>query len=683
MFRTSREGRAVGIVVAAASALAGIVAFLTPPPAILDGYLYDVSVAARARFAPAAEEAPAREPVIVGLDWRSLNDPRLSDKPRIFLAPVWAEFLNAMSEAKAEGVGFDFIFAFSANVFAPNFERSFLQALATAEPTVVLGRSNQGFPARSFVAPLMRGGGTIAFLFLPRDRDGVVRLAPRTANDFDGQTPAFAETLAEIGGASLPDTPVYVAPRRHPERFPAYSLIDVLNCAESAPQTIAETFRHRLVFVGSVIPEEDRTPHAGRLLPRPAPAAAPEAAECLTPVGRFEGDDTAGVFVHALIADALATGDVVRASPAAVSAVVAFLAAVLAGWAGARAPAAAAGTAVFALLAAIVIVAILGLMAGFRVSVAHAALATPIAGVSAFGMRFALLRRQRERVQSAFGRYLAPSLVRKFVEGEEELKLGGEVRPVSVMFADLSGFTAWSTRIPPEPLVDAVNGYLAVVVEAVDRHGGYIDKFIGDAVMALWGAPISDPEAGMRSLLAALESVETIETMRIADQAASRPHFNIKVGIAVGDAIVGNVGTDKRLNYTAMGETVNMASRFEGLATLYGCKIVIAESLADLARPTIALREIDRVVVKGGTRPQLVFQPLGRHETLNDDTKALAAAYADALALYRRGAFAEAAAAWRALADRDPPSAVMAQRAEHFLESPPEDWDGVYWRRGK
>jgi adenylate cyclase len=263
---------------------------------------------------------------------------------------------------------------------------------------------------------------------------------------------------------------------------------------------------------------------------------------------------------------------------------------------------------------------------------------------------------------------LAPAVVDRLVDDEAALRLGGEEREVTVMFADLSGFTALSTKVSAGELVALTNEYLSIIADEVDRTGGYVDKFIGDAVMAIWGAPAPEPDHALQAVVAAQAAEAEIRRRREAAAAAGRRGFGVKIGLYSGPAVVGNVGSERRYNYTAVGETVNVASRLEGLPGLYGCAIVLGGATAKGLAGRLPLRELDWVAVKGRSEPVAIYEPGGSEPR-----------YAEALAHYRARRFAEAEAIWSELAEADPPSAIMATRARIFrIDPPPDEWSGVW-----
>ncbi|MGH7319927.1 MAG: adenylate/guanylate cyclase domain-containing protein [Candidatus Rokuibacteriota bacterium] len=300
----------------------------------------------------------------------------------------------------------------------------------------------------------------------------------------------------------------------------------------------------------------------------------------------------------------------------------------------------------------------------------------------------AVLARHRERV------VLGRSANNLPAHDTSALRLGGERREVTVMFADLSGFTALSGKVEPEALTRLTNQYLSLIVGPVEATGGYVDKFIGDAVLAIWGAPVDDHGHGAKGVRAALEAVARIRQAREAAEAKGELGFSVKIGINSGPAVVGNVGTDKRFNYTAVGETVNVASRLESVPGIYACQIVVGPRTAELARDEFLLRELDLIQVKGRDTPLPIFEPLVEHARATPSGRDRAARYAEALAHYRARRFADACAVWDALAREEQnsspaenvkgepppiPASRMAARARAFAANPPpEPWDGVW-----
>jgi len=317
-----------------------------------------------------------------------------------------------------------------------------------------------------------------------------------------------------------------------------------------------------------------------------------------------------------------------------------------------------------------------------------------LAPTLAYVARYLFEERHRRSIERAFCHYLSPAIVAQLARHPAALRLGGEQREVTVMFADLSGFTALSGKVKPEVLMRTTNQYLSYIVEHVEATGGYVDKFIGDAVMALWGAPVDDPQHAVHGIRAAMAAADRILQERQAAAARGEIGFAVKIGLNSGPAMVGNVGTEKRYNYTAVGETVNVAARLESVPSLYACQIVVGPRTAELAQGDFVVCELDTIQVKGRETPLTIFEPLAPPATATATQRAYTEHFAQALAHYRAGRFTAAAAVWEAVAvsrhqafptytdGRSAvanPATIMAERAREYAAHPPEcPWSGVW-----
>ncbi len=667
------------------AALAAAAALWAAAPTSADGPLLDLLVAARAAVFP-VRDPPERAPVaVVAVDRRSLAEPELAPYPRAFFAPVWAALLDGVLDAGARAVAFDLLLSYSANRFAPDFDAPFLAALDRHRDRVVLARSTTTLPALPFLAALRNDEAALGLVELSPDPDGRYRRVPATHATVDGPpAPSLVRAVLARAGAPAMAGDVVLAPRRHPETLPTYALVDVLRCRTAAPQVLRSAFAGKIVLIGTTLPEEDRRASSTRFLPAPR-ADGPRLHPCgLRRLGASlpGASSVPGVFLHAAALDAVLRGQVTVATPPAGVAIVAGAAAALGAVLG------------LALTPWSTVGAIL-LASGLLFGGATALLATdrwlPLAwplgslgaaAVVAYVVRYVVEESTRRRIEHAFGRYLAPAVVDRLASDPGALRLGGERREVTVMFADLSGFTALSGRMEPEVLTRTTNRYLGLIAEQVEATGGYVDKFIGDAVMAVWGAPADDPRHAANALRAALGAVARVGEERAQAEARGEIGFSVKIGVNSGPAVVGNVGTDRRYNYTVVGETVNVAARLEGVPDLYGCQIAVGPRTAELAGDEFLLRELDAIRVKGREEPLAVLEPVAEHGRATPVAVEGAGRYAEALAAYRARRFTDAAALWEALAkgpSPDGPAARMAGRARAFAgEPPPATWDGVW-----
>ncbi len=301
---------------------------------------------------------------------------------------------------------------------------------------------------------------------------------------------------------------------------------------------------------------------------------------------------------------------------------------------------------------------------------------------------------QRRRIRFAFGQYLAPSLVEQLAHSHETLVLGGEERNMSILFSDVRDFTSLSEAYKDDPqgLTSLMNHFLTPMTNAIIEHNGTIDKYIGDAIMAFWNAPLHDPSQEINACEAALEMLRRVETLnrqREHEAKQAGQHFiPIKVGIGIntGRCVVGNMGSDLRFNYSVLGDTVNLASRLEGQSKTYGVPIIIGSKTAQAARDKFAVLELDCITVKGKREPETVYTVLGRADLARSERfDRLRRTVEDMLARYRGRDFTGSAETIAHCREADDGFGLTrlfdlyAGRIAAFQKDPPpEDWNGVF-----
>jgi adenylate cyclase len=301
---------------------------------------------------------------------------------------------------------------------------------------------------------------------------------------------------------------------------------------------------------------------------------------------------------------------------------------------------------------------------------------------------------QRRRIRSAFGQYLSPALVEQLAHSPEKLVLGGEEREMSILFSDVRGFTTISElyKNDPQGLTSLMNSFLTPLTNAIIEHKGTIDKYMGDAVMAFWNAPLNDVNHEHNACEAALEMLSRVETLnRQREQQASETgqrFIPIKVGVGIntGKCVVGNMGSDLRFNYSVLGDPVNLASRLEGQSKNYGVPIIIGSKTASGLRDKFAVLELDCITVKGKTEPESVFTVLGRADIAGSDRfSRLHRGVGEMLACFRQRDFAGAANSIVRCREIDDGFGLghlfdlYAARIRLFEQDPPPpDWNGVF-----
>ena len=295
-----------------------------------------------------------------------------------------------------------------------------------------------------------------------------------------------------------------------------------------------------------------------------------------------------------------------------------------------------------------------------------------------FIVGFVVQWRSSRQLQDTFGQYVPPELAKRM--GREKVSMEGESRTISVLFSDVRNFTSISEQYEPKALAQLMNRMLTALSAAIHKHGGTVDKYIGDAVMAFWNAPLDDPEHARNATLGALDMQE--EMRKLSDQlvAEGREPMRLGVGICTGEASVGNMGSELRMAYTAMGDTVNLSSRLEGLTKQYGAGILVSESVREACGSFLTFRWIDTVRVKGRERPVRIYEPIGETALVQPEVLRAVDVFHEMIRLYQQGDFAgakERLEKFAAEVPDDPVSAVYAGRIEFLLSNPPTEWDGV------
>ena len=295
--------------------------------------------------------------------------------------------------------------------------------------------------------------------------------------------------------------------------------------------------------------------------------------------------------------------------------------------------------------------------------------------------------RHKERIRETFGKYVDPRVVEGLID-RPMLAVEGQRRVMTVLFCDVKGFTSASEGMTPQGLVKVMNRYFSVMSAPIRNHGGIIDKYIGDAIMAYWGPPFTDDADQARlASLAALDMLERVASLRAEFPellgVRSLPiSFDIRIGIATGEALVGSIGSELMMSYTVMGDTVNLASRLEGANKVYGGRVLVSAATVAGAAAVIEAREIDRVVLLGQTEPQAVFEIMGRKGELTPAQIELRTHFSEGLAAYRARRWDEARRSFAAALEsvpNDGPSMTFIKRIDSLATTPPDDgWDGSW-----
>ncbi|MFN4309522.1 MAG: adenylate/guanylate cyclase domain-containing protein [Ferrovibrio sp.] len=686
------------LAVIAAAALGAAALLASPAGMWLRGPSLDLAYPLRhLLFGPQAEPERSHA-VVVAIDEATYRTPPFSDMPQAAWPPLLAPVLSAVA-AEAAVIGFDVVYPTTLDAFQRGFERDFLVAMRNAARAgkLVLGKvqhSHQPILPHQAQQVAVGGGGNIRALNVFEDPDGIIRRVPLDFATADGgREPGIAAELAQrrAGTPLVRDTGGYALGARRiaadahgniligfntgPGDVPSYSLADLQACAAAGnTEYFRRHFAGRVVLIGTVLDVEDRRLTSKRLvtardganppppciLPRPQPAP-------------FARDSLPGVFIHAAAINNLLDGSELREWSSAAL----FIAALLAALAG--------GLAVFLLpllpgLAAALgggvslpFIAALLLRHDMVMPWLNVAAALLLVLGAAIAYRFTVADRDKRLIARLFSLYLPSTMVDRMVASGRLPSLGGEEREVTILFSDIAGFTSIAESCSPAELVQALNGYFSTMTAIIEGHGGFVDKYIGDAIVAVFGAPLNDAKHAAHALRAALHMRDAL--LREPERFAVKGRvLHTRIGLNTGRALIGNIGSPRRFNYTAMGDAVNLAARLEGANKQYGTTILASEATMNAAGDAVLARRIDSVQVVGRLAAVQIFEPLARKgratawqnqilTAYDAAMKALAAGDANGAQAILRGLPDDAAAQrWIARLDRDP-GAGIAPRA--------------------
>ncbi len=659
---------------------------------------------------------PATSPtVVVALDEETFNTPPFSRTPTVTWTGELARVLTALVEGGAAVVGFDVIFPNSIEqseipvgeetlgARVRGFDREFLRALANAARAgkVVLGQvQHQQYPILPAEAQRVAVGHSrnIRALNFHTDPDDVVRRVP-LAFVVDGKSiPSMAAELAAraSGGAASANWQRRLAGIESVARIPnaltlnfaggsqdipTYSLADLRACAEKQDtRFFREHFGGRVVLIGTVLDVEDRKVSSNRLT---TGTEASDAARCVLPrragTTGFARDSISGVYIHATAVNNLIRGDVLVEPGRLTSGLAIFALAAAAGLAALFMSAGPAAGLLAGVLVAWTAVATWLASQSFVLPLVDAVAAGLLAFVTMTGYRTAIVDRDKRLLRKSFALYLPPAVIDKMLASSKPPSLGGETRNVSVFFSDLASFSTLAESLSPTDLVALMNVYLSEMSDIIEAHGGFVEKYIGDAIVAVFGAPVEDPHHALSAVKAALACKARLGEMNSSPSGVFKGRrLRQRIGLNSGPALIGNIGSRKRFNYTAMGDTVNIASRLEGANKVYGTEIIASQTTRDAAGSAIFWRELDAIRVAGIAKPIVVFEPLAATGSETTQQKSTVEKYTAGLRLWRAGDFAGSAQVVLALAGEDPPSSKLHERACKLAAQPPGDrWEPV------
>ncbi|MBA4096366.1 MAG: hypothetical protein C0484_06285 [Rhodospirillum sp.] len=556
--------------------------------------------------------------VVVNVDEGTFGSSGFKGYPMALWGPQFATVLDALDRADAKVIGADIVFAATAETI-PELRgrdltfREVLKRLG-ARGRIVLAETDVG---NKIIEPHRSFGMMVGYqqnIRRPNVRvgiDGVVRQVPLWQPGGDGsEVPAFGLTIAERAGfdlARVPENMRFLAQNYGDATVaPVYAMQDVYQCAIGGSiESLRASFSGKVVLLGAELDIEDRKVTSGRaFLERGTPQTLP----CSTAV-QPEGSartTVPGVFIHAQTINDLLRGEIARFWPIGFG-MLAFATMATAGSVFSiflRAQTAS------LLLAGALLVWLSGTVASASLDWFAPLLGGVTAAVAAFliglGLRTFVIDRERRRMALALSRYLDVHLAQKLMESDRPPELGGETREVTIWFSDIAGFSTVAETMDAKELVAQLNAHFTLIGQAIEAEGGIIDKYVGDAVVAIFGALVPLPNHAAAAMRAALKVQE-----RLGAEAGKEGAFKIRIGLNTGSCVVGNVGSINRINYTAIGDSVNVAARLEAANKELGTAILASESTVRAAGPGFVCRDLGPIHVKGRAEVVVVHDVVG------------------------------------------------------------------------
>jgi adenylate cyclase len=709
-----RTARDVTVIAAIALVFAGIA--VSPPLERIHGLSLDILTALRWEMFGRRHDPSSSPTVVLAIDEESYRAAPFKGSPTMTWTGEIGRVLGAILDGGAKVVGFDMVIPTSIEQSeipfgdgmlgdkVRGFDRDFLRALsvAAAGGKVVLGeqlRGDQPIRPSQGQRIAVRQQQNIRPLNTFTDGDDIVRRVPLSFTLGETRLPGMALELASRALNAAPefaaDGSVALAGYRIPARvpntmtvnfeggsddIPTYSFADLRACAlKNDKDYFKRAFDGKVVLFGTVLDGEDRRLTSKRFATGVESARASHCASEEKPVtSGFRRSSIAGIYIHATAVNNLIRRDAAsELGKLPVFLIAALIAALAATGAFLFRPIGA--VAAFTVLAIVGLLdAVVAFKFGTVLPVAEPFLAGIAALATTIGYRFIVADRDRRLLQKSFGLYLAPDVINRMLTANKLPELGGETRNVTVFFSDIAGFSLIAEKMSPDALMSLMNEYLSEMTDIIERHGGYVDKYIGDSIVAMFGAPADDPNHAANAARAALDCCARLAELNRDSVTFRENPLAQRIGINSGEALVGNFGSHRRFNYSVMSDAVNLASRLEGANKFYGTTIIASEATVALTENAFAWRELDEIRVKGRNQALKIYELLAIAGQVTESQAAAVAGYAEGLAHWRAGKFDLAAASFERTASADRPASIFLDRArEQLNKAPGGDWDPV------
>ena len=661
---------------------------------------------------------PASSPtVVVMIDEESYRTAPFKGSPTITWTREIGRVLTSIVEGGAKVIGFDVIFPTSIEqseipfggemlgVRLRGFDRDFLRALALASGSgkVVLGEVQHGdqpilpSPGQRIAVGQQRN---IRVLNVYTDADDVVRRVPLTFSVDKTLVPSMMLELASRALGSEPelarDGTMTLGDYRIPsavsntltlnfeggaEDIPTFSFADLRACVEkNDKEFFRRIFDGKIVLLGSLLDIEDRKVTSKRFATGLEHAWMPRCELPMPPTAaQFKRNSIAGVYVLAtgvnnlirhegLVEIGRVPGALITTAFSALASIIALVLSPL--------------SAALAFSGFVVVgttVATWAFTHSLALPLVELVIAGPAAMAAAISYRFMVIDKEGRFLRKSFALYLAPKVIEKMLASSKLPVLGGEIRNVTVFFSDIAGYSSIAEKMTPTELVTLINNYLSAMTDIIENNGGYVDKYIGDSIVAVFGAPVDDLDHARNAVRAALGCRARLAELNKSTAAPQNHALAHRIGLNSGEALVGNIGSQRRFNYTVTSDAVNLASRLEGANKYFGTSIIASEMTVALTGAAFAWRELDTIRVKGRHYPVRIYDLLAESGQQTLEQSARITIYALGLARWRARDFASALECFARIAAVDPPSALFVARARALAMHPPgPDWEPIF-----
>jgi len=646
--------------------------------------------------------------VILAIDEETYQQPGFKETPRVMWTPQYAAVLNDIIKGGAKVIGFDIILPTSVESKFKGYDKTFLKTLFQhgRKGKIVLGKvQHYSKPVAPYRGHSYAVGNekNIRLLNLGKatsDDDGIIRDLPLWFDQSTRTDPSMAVELAArarnqtirhsdnkaitIDGYQIPVTSnntMLINFNTQPNYIPSYSLADIYACSQKGnDEYFVRHFKDKIVLLGAVLGLEDRKKASSHFANTREGLTAPERCVIKYDSQKYAStavrDDTSGVYIHAHAINNLLHGNALREISTLSYVLLSLPLAIAVALFTLFLPPVRLSIATMIGVSLWMAIVLFSFNDGLVLPLLDPMIAAAITLSAVLGFRFIVTDKDKRLIKNAFGLYLEPAVIDQMMEAGDKPELGGEQRELTVWFSDIAGYTSISENLAPHDLVEFLNQYFTEMTHIVKEHGGFVDKYVGDAIIAVFGAPQHDPQHALHAVQSALACDKRLKELEDSFGLPGNLKVAARIGINTGEMLVGNIGSSDRLNYTIMGDAVNLAARIEGVNKMYGTTVMASDSTIEQCGDAIKVRELDIVRVKGKATPTTIYEPLQQEQIAN---QALLNTFALALTAYRSRDFQKAFNLFSQLAEQgDLASEKFSARAKNYLDNPPPaDWDEI------